>query len=171
MAERWYVVQSIPRMEGWALENIVLGGFQAYWPRYKVNVKGRPNAEKFRSLFPSYVFAAFDAKQDPWRSICTTRGVRRILGANEENATALPRGFVEMMMTDSATGVLEQPTDDRVLYQAGEQLRIVDGPLKGHVGTMKFHEKGRIALLLSLLGRENIVYVPTNRLSYAGAPL
>lgn len=171
MGERWYVVQSIPRMEGWALENIIADGFNAYWPRYKVSVKGRPAAEKYRSVFPGYMFVAFDTALDPWRNICSVRGVRKILGASDDGASALPRGFVEMMMTDVPSGILEQPTDEQVLFKAGDSLRIDDGALKGHVGIMKFHEKGRVALLLTLLGRENVVYLPADRVSYAGAAL
>ena len=171
MAERWYVVQTLPRMESWAIENVIKSGFNAYWPRYKVDVHGRPNAEKYRSVFPSYVFVNFDILTDPWRAICSARGVRKILGATEDNAVALPRGFVEMMMTDAPTGVIPVATEAGVVFRAGDPIKITDGPLAGHVGVMKFHEKGRVALLLSLLGRENVVYLPVDRVAYAGAPL
>lgn len=171
MAERWYVVQTIPRMEKWAVDNLIENGFQTYWPRYMVKIKNRPKAEKYRSVFSSYVFAKFDSILDPWRSICSTRGVRRILGASEEDAVPLPCGFVEMMLTDNPSGVIEAPENNAIVFKTGDQIKIVDGPLAGHVGVMKYSERGRIALLLSLLGRENIVYLAADRVTYAGAPL
>lgn len=171
MADRWYVVQTIPRMEPWAIENLLKCGFNSYWPRYPAAGRRSVAGEKFRSVFPSYLFSQFDKDIDPWRNICSTRGVRKILGASEDGVQPLPRGFVEMMMTDAPTGVIAAPNDNVVVFKCGESLRITDGPLAGHVGVMQKSEKGRIALLLSLLGRENTVILPVDRVTYAGAAL
>lgn len=171
MADRWYVVQTLPRMEGWAVENLLKAGFDSYWPRYTVKVRGRPMAEKYRSVFPGYMFAQFDCDIDPWRAICSTRGIRRVLGAKEDGVIALPAGFVETMMADAPSGIIEASEKETVMYKPGDQIKITDGPLAGHVGIMKYSEKGRVALLLSLLGRQNTVILPVDRVCYAGAPL
>lgn len=171
MPDRWYVAQSIPRMENWAVDNLLRQGFNAYWPRYEVKVKGRPAVDKFRSVFPGYLFVNFDVLADPWRDICSTRGIRRVLGARDDGAVALPKGFVETMLTDSPSGVIEAPENDGVIFKQGDELKILDGPFAGRTGVMKFKEKGRVALLLTLLGRENTVILPVDRLIYAGAPL
>lgn len=171
MPDRWYVVQSIPRMEGWAVENLLAAGFQSYWPRHVVEQKKVVAGERYRSMYPSYLFVNFDVKNDPWRAVCSTRGVKRVLGATEETVVPLPVGFVESMKMAAPDGVIDLPKVNPIVFSPGDALKVIDGPLAGHTGTMQFSEKGRVALLLSLLGRENVVYLPADRVAYAEAPL
>lgn len=171
MVARWFVAQCQPRMELWAIKNAAAQEFDVYWPRYEVKQKRGIGRSYQKGVFPGYIFVSFDVADGYWRSIFSTFGIRRVLGATDFGASALPSGFVETMMEAAPTGIIELPKEDTVQYSIGDQLKITEGPMAGKVGIFKYSEKGRVALLLSLLGRENIVYLPADRVTYAGAPL
>ena len=72
----WFVVYTHPREEALAQENLARQGFETYWPRYrKRSSHARQVQEVAASLFPRYLFAAFDMSETGWRTIRSTRGV------------------------------------------------------------------------------------------------
>lgn len=171
MVARWYVAQCLPRCEGWAIKNAAACDFETFWPRYETSVKRGALRQYYRGVFPGYIFVNFDTDDYSWRRICSTFGVRRILGATERGAPALPYGWVETMMTAAPTGVIELPKAAVAQFKPGDPLKITEGPLAGRVGVFQYSEKGRVSLLLSLLSRETSVIIPLDKVSYAGATL
>ena len=171
MADRWYVAQVMPRCEGWAIKNALRQEFGAYWPRYELKRKSGIGRSYFKGVFPGYMFVQFDTEAPGWKAICHTYGIRRVLGANEFGATPLPVGFVEGIMSGAPDGLIEEPKIEGIKFNVGDELKIIEGALEGHKGIMQYSEKGRVALLLTLLGRKISVYLPCDKVQYAGAEI
>jgi transcriptional antiterminator RfaH len=171
MVARWYVAQCLPRCEGWAIKNASAQEFPTFWPRYETPNKHGALRQYYRGVFPGYIFVNFDTDDYSWRRICSTFGVRRILGATDAGAPPLPHGWVETMIESAPTGVIELPKETAAQFKAGDPLKITEGPLAGRIGVFQYSEKGRVSLLLSLLSRQTSVIIPLDKVSYAGAVL
>jgi transcription antitermination factor NusG len=52
-------------------------------------------------------------------------------------------------------------------FQAGDSVAIADGPLKGMSGIVSAVAEERVTVMLSLLGREKPVAIPTGHLTLA----
>ena len=70
---RWYLVQTRPRQEARAEENLQRQAFECYRPLIE---RGQGSSEP---LFPGYLFIRLDHLQDNWYPIRSTRGVARIV--------------------------------------------------------------------------------------------
>jgi transcription antitermination factor NusG len=75
------------------------------------------------------------------------------------------------MIEISPTGVVEMQRPVEAVFKYGDTVKIIEGPLAGRCGIFQHSEKGRVALLLSLLSRETSVIMSANQVSYAGATL
>ena len=164
----WHVAQCIPHRERLALRNVAAQGFQAYWPHYMCKSRVGIGKTYERSLFPGYLFVQFDTALDQWKRICSSYGIRKILGATDYGVPSLPTSFVESMIATAEDGLLPNPADAGVDYKKGDELTILDGPLAGYSGIMQYAEGGRIMLLLSLLNRKISVVCPIDKLTISG---
>lgn len=158
MAQRWYVVKTVPKQEHWAVNNLKVLGFGAFWPRFaKVRLRGNKKVLSCRSVFPGYLFVEFDMEFDDWRRINGVYGVRRLMMLGDY-VPAVPCGFVENIIRAAANGLIHE--EEKIMgFRQGEVLKIVSGPLEGRIGICQMSETGRVSLLLSLLGRETKVII------------
>ncbi len=143
----WYVVQTKPRQEGRALENLCNQGFEAYYPEVTVEKfrRGRLNSVT-EPLFSRYLFIR---AQDPLRnysSIRSTKGVSHLLKFGALMAT-ISHAMVQSLREQGKVVIKRQMT-------SGQAVVIVDGPLKGLSG-IYIQEDGdrRSLILLELLSR------------------
>jgi transcriptional antiterminator RfaH len=157
----WYVVQTKPRQEVRALENLCNQGFEAYYPEVRV--------EKFRKgrqswvtepMFSRYLFIR---AQDPLRnyaSVRSTKGVSHLLKFGSLLAT-ISHAMVQSLRQQGEVQIKRQMTK-------GQPVVMVDGPLHGLSG-IYIQEDGdqRSLILLELLCRP--VEVSVERQSYASA--
>lgn len=168
MVARWYVAQVVPRCEAWAIKNARAQAFEVFWPRYELQRKVG-SAKYYKGVFPGYIFVNFDVFDDSWRGICHTFGIKRVLGATDYGASSIPYGFVENMIEAAPDGLIDIPKQECLKFNYGDKLKVIDGPFAGRVGIFQQSEKDRVALLLSLLGRETRVYFAIDKVTYAGA--
>ena len=76
MARAWYLVQSKPRNEMRALENLVRQGYETYLPLMEVERLQRGKLlKKMEPLFPRYLFLHLEEGNDNWGPIRSTMGV------------------------------------------------------------------------------------------------
>jgi len=59
MPVSWYALRSKPRKEDVVWRQVLSQGFEAYYPRYRVNPVN-PRARKLRPYFPGYLFVRTD---------------------------------------------------------------------------------------------------------------
>jgi transcriptional antiterminator RfaH len=166
---RWYVVQTKARQELTAAQNLENQLFSVFVPRYvRKRVVRNAVVEEILPLFPSYLFVSLDLTKDRWRSVFGTRGVVTLLASTEDNASPLPRGFVEDLIAETdLKGFLKGPVADEIIldYAPGDLVKVSSGIFEGLSGTCEAVKKDRATVLLTLLSREARVILPTKTIS------
>ncbi len=155
--DRWYCVMTQPRREAFAFANLARQGFRAWLPLFTRTVRHARKVETVRSaLFPRYGFVLLDLARERWRAINGTFGVVGLL-MEEDRPRPVPRGVVEHLVTlTGADGVVRYGLE----VAPGQRVRILEGPLADRLATvLRLDEKGRVALLLEILGGERTVVV------------
>lgn len=164
MAKRWYVVQTKSKHESVAVENLENQKFVCYLPQLLVEKITRNRLlQLVEPLFPNYLFVQFDIDKDRWRAISGTRGVVKLLASSFDNATPVPVGFVEELLSRSdARGYLTLRKAENVLkkFAVGDTLRINEGLYKGFSGTCSKIQSDTVVLLLTLLSGKFEIKLP-----------
>ena len=160
--KRWYVAQTQPRKERLALWHLANQGFETFCPvGMRARRFGMRQLMALEPFFPSYVFVRLDPERDGWRSINGTIGVSRLVCFGEKPAT-LPRGLVRRLQ--ALSGESGELSFDEELC-AGDNVRIVGGPLDAMCGTLISAKPGkRVTVLLELLSVATRVGVARDRL-------
>lgn len=146
---RWYVVRTKPKQEPRAEMNLRAWGVELLAPKVR-EVSARASRSGLYSiapLFPSYLFARFDAAT-LLQKIRLTRGVHSVIGLGEY-ATPVDDAIVDFIrdrVQDDGFVRIEEP-------RPGESVEIVDGPLRTLTGVFQ-RRRGhdRAVILLALLG-------------------
>lgn len=164
--ERWFVVQSQPRKELFAAENLEKQKFRTFVPRLKKTVRhARRTQTVYAPLFPQYLFMVLNLDRDRWRSVLGTFGVSRIILDNGR-PKPVPIGVVEMLGKAVGHDMAANFSD---LVTVGADVRFLNGPLAEQIGrVVRLDEKGRVAVLMELLGAERVVSASASSLLPVG---
>lgn len=154
---RWYLVYTKPRKEGVAAENLKRQGYEAYLPLIQQSRRRRARwSEAIEPLFPRYLFIRFTLGIDNVGSIRYTTGVSGLVRFTDEPAVVADH-IVESIRrrADSENG-LHRSKAPR--FVPGDTVVIDTGPLARMEGVF-VAETGqeRVAILLHMLGRDNVV--------------
>lgn len=149
---RWYVVQTRPRQECRAEANLVAWGVETLFPRIRrrsrqAGTNGSPDVD---ALFPSYLFARFDAAMVA--KVRYTRGVAKIVGT-ELGPTSVDESIIgEIRDRIGDDGYVQLVSS----LNAGDRVRITSGPLCDFVGVFVAAARGpdRLRLLLSAVNAQ-----------------
>jgi transcriptional antiterminator RfaH len=154
--ERWFVINTKPRRESRVEAILSEAGFKVYNPVIMP-------AKMLRPLFPGYSFVFFDFPSQ-FRLVRYARGVKSILGVREE-PTPVPDELVQEIKSRETDGVVVLQ-ETRVVPEVGDEIEVVDGPLKGIRGIfnkeLKDHE--RVAILLSYVSYQARLTISKSRL-------
>lgn len=146
---RWYVVQTQPGREAYAVEQLRRQSFSVFFPRRRKMVRhARRIEERAASYFPGYAFVALDLGSTPWRAINGTYGVRSLVMAGDQPA-AVPQGFVEGLraLADSNDFIEAEKA-----FARGDRVSIASGPFAELVGTVdRLEGASRVRILIDLL--------------------
>lgn len=157
--DRWYVVSTQPQKEDRAREHLLRQGFDVYLPRWR---KRRSHARRIEwvsvPLFPRYLFVGFDIDVTRWRAIQSTVGVSHLI-CNGGLPLPMPGGIVEEIRAREADGGL---IEIKPAFRRGQPVIVGEGPFLDQIGLFeRTDDDERVTILLSLLGREVRVKVPT----------
>lgn len=159
----WFAVHTQPLKEFVARENLQAQGLQVYLPQYKkIRRHARKTDTVLAPLFPRYLFVAMDPDSVQWRCINNTRGVSYLLTSSDHKPIRVPHHLVESLQTheDEAGAV---PLTNLVSFIKGQSVRILEGPFKDLLATFDvMDDKQRVTLLLTFMGRETSVVVPSH---------
>lgn len=148
----WCVAQVKPQRESWALENLERQGFRGFMPLLREH-RGKHIFTKV--MFPNYLFVEVPVgEESDWKTINYTRGVTRVLASSMERPSYIPTGFVENLI--ALGGIIDQ-FETCISFNRGDQLVFLQGPFMGQAGICQWSSEKRVALLLSVLGRETMV--------------
>ncbi|MBF0218688.1 MAG: transcription/translation regulatory transformer protein RfaH [Gammaproteobacteria bacterium] len=152
----WYVVQSKPRQETVAVENLQRQGYHCFFPRLQVTQLRRGRREqRIEALFPRYLFVqlAFgDTNIAPIRSTLGVSGLVRFGMIIPEVPQQL---MTTLMQRCNEQGIIVKP---EAKFTTGQRVRIEMGAFEGLEGII-FQQRGedRVILLLDVLGKQRRV--------------
>lgn len=165
--EAWYAIHAKARQEHLALEHLGRQHFSAYLPLIRLHRRRRGAwVQVTEPLFPGYLFVRLDPERDNTAPIRSTRGVVGLVRFGGA-LRPVPEGLVEHLLATQADpdGAISQER----LFQAGDRVEIVSGPLAG-LQAIFLAPTGqeRAQLLLNLLGRETRVVLSKDHLVPSG---
>lgn len=155
----WYVIQTKPRLESQAQENLSRQGFEVYLPRCRVRRRRRGRwITTVEPLFPRYLFLNVDLDITNTAMVRSTRGAVGFVRFGGEPC-AVSREVIDALFSraDAETGLHDIGQHQ---FKAGDCVMVVDGPFAG-IDAVFVVDNGeeRVVLLLNLLGRTNKVEV------------
>lgn len=149
----WYVIQTNPRQEDRAYDNLKAWQVPVFFPKIKQRWQGRGgggNTYVAKPLFPRYIFAKFDP-QHYLHKIRFTRGVHNIVSFGDA-PTPVDDEVIELIKQRMGEDGFVRMDDE---LTPGTKVLINDGPLKDLIGIFEREtsEADRVMILL-----ENITY-------------
>jgi transcriptional antiterminator RfaH len=145
----WVAARARPQREALAQHFLELAGYAVYLPRLREHrVSHGRKIETRPPLFPGYLFVEIVIGWWQARWCPGTLGLVMNCGL----PVRVPDSVLDDIRKRERNGLVELP---RPGLKRGDRVRVVAGPLAGHVGLyagMKPHE--RIAVLLRLLGSQ-----------------
>lgn len=163
MTKRWYVVHAYSGFEKSVMraltERIARAGMQDSFGQILVPVeevvemKSGQKSISERKFFPGYVLVEMDMNDDSWHLVKSTPKVTGFVGGTATNPTPISEKEVEKIMQQMQEGV-EKPRP-KVLFEAGELVRIKDGPFTDFNGNVEEvnYEKSRLRVSVTIFGR------------------
>ena len=155
MARTWYLVQSKPRNETRALENLVRQGYETYLPLIEVERLQRGKLlRKQEPLFPRYLFLHLEEGNDNWGPIRSTLGVAGMVRFGQAFA-AVPDPVIE--------AIRERTQEIRgMLCATGDAVQVVSGPLVGLEGVFEIADgEQRSFVLLDFMQKQQRISLST----------
>lgn len=125
----WYLIQTKPRSENLALENLSNQGYNCYLPMMKIEKVLNKRIEiKKVPLFPRYLFVNLDLdfESKSWAPIRSTRGVSSLVRFGQSPAKIHDELVQYIYSREHLSESKAQP-----LYQQGQSLKIIKGPFSG----------------------------------------
>jgi len=154
----WYAIHSKPKQEQRALENLQLQGFEAWLPMLALEKLRRGRlAEVVEPMFSRYLFIRLDTEHDNWAPIRSTLGVSRLVSFGNRPAS-MPDELIQALRG------LPARAPERLL-KAGQEVRFVDGPLKGLQGIYQHADgEARAMVLVELMSKHQSVTADVHHL-------
>jgi transcriptional antiterminator RfaH len=154
---RWYVLRTKRNQEARAVSNLRRWGIPTLAPKIR-EFRGSSSSSgrsRIAALFPSYVFAQFEA-ETLLAKVRLTRGISDVVGFGEA-ATAVDDAIIALIQ-----GRLDEEDFVRLPeLKAGDPVEIVDGPLRSLAGVFErtVSASDRIVIMLTTLGGQTRVQV------------
>ena len=110
-----------------------------------------------RKFFPGYVLLKMHLTDETWHLVRKVPKVLGFIGSNRDKPTPITEQEAMNIMRKVQEGV-DKPKP-KVLYEAGEVVRIIDGPFADFNGVVEEvnYEKNRLRVSVSIFGRSTPV--------------
>lgn len=162
MAKQWYVVHTFSGFEHKvkaALEERIKSlGKGEYFGEVLVPVekivelvKGKKKTSS-RKFFPGYILVQMELNDETWHVVKETPKITGFVGGST-NPTPVTEAEVKAITQQMEEGAVKPKP--RVLFSAGENVKVVDGPFADFNGVVEEvrPEKGKLRVLISIFGR------------------
>ena len=163
MQAHWYVIQSKPRQEVKACEELQKQGYEVYLPTIQIDkVVDGQRVEKEEPLFSRYLFVRLNETTSNWAPIRSTKGVSQLIRfgsyiphLNQDEYTALKKWVIGLPKKDC--------------FKLGQVMNLVSGPFKGmQVIFEKIVQakdgQERALVMFEFLGKSNRIQAPLSDL-------
>ena len=167
MARRWYVVQAYSGFENQVKrsleERIVRFGLQNDFGRVLVpteevvEMRDGQKRKSERKFFPGYVLVEMEMNDETWHMVKETPKVLGFIGGKADKPAPITQKEVDNIMRRVEEGA-EKPRP-KVLFAAGEIVRVTDGPFKDFNGVVEEvnYDKNRLLVAVQIFGRSTRV--------------
>jgi transcriptional antiterminator NusG len=114
-------------------------------------VKGRKKTSS-RKFFPGYILVNMELNDETWHIVRATPKVTGFVGGATQPAPISEDEVREI--TDQMAEGAARPKP-KVLFEAGESVKVIDGPFQDFNGTVEEvkPDKGKLRVLISIFGR------------------
>ena len=157
----WFLLQTKPRQEYRAIENLQRQGVESFCPQIAVEKLSRGKRVKVEEiLFPGYLFIRFDYQSVFSTTIRSTRGVSGFVSTSGA-PVQVPQQLIDELQQRVAGGI-ETPTN---LPQSGDKIAILEGPFRGLQAIFSQPDgASRAIVLINLLNQQVKAVLPFNSL-------
>ena len=167
MARRWYVVQAYSGFENQvkrSLEECIVrfdlqDSFgQVLVPTEEVvEMRDGQKRKSERKFFPGYVLVEMEMNDETWHMVKETPKVLGFIGGKADKPAPITQKEVDTIMRRVEEGA-EKPRP-KILFDAGEIVRVTDGPFKDFNGVVEEvnYEKSRLLVAVQIFGRSTPV--------------
>lgn len=167
MAKRWYVVQAFSgfelQVQRSLKERIVRFGVEDMFGEILVpteevvEVREGQKRRSERKFFPGYVLVEMEMNDDTWHLVKDTNRVLGFIGGSGDRPAPITQKEVDAVLQRVEEGV-DKPKP-KVLFDAGEVVRVTDGPFKDFSGVVEEvnYEKSRLLVAVQIFGRSTPV--------------
>ncbi len=167
MSLRWYVVQAFSGYEKSVKrsleERIVRFGMESKFGQILVpteevvEMRDGKKRRSERKFFPGYVLIEMEMDDDTWHLVKDAPRVLGFIGGKKDEPAPISQKEV-----DSILNRIQEGTDKprpKVLFEAGELVRIIDGPFNDFNGVVEEvdYDKSRMRVSVSIFGRSTPV--------------
>ncbi|MEM7294221.1 MAG: transcription termination/antitermination protein NusG [Pseudomonadota bacterium] len=167
MAMRWYVLQAFSGFENSVKrsleERIERAGMQDLFGDIMVTteevieIRGGQNRRSERKFFPGYVLVRMDMNDETWHLVKDVPKVLGFIGGTADKPAPISDKEADSILQSVQEGV-EKPKP-KVLFEAGEVVRVTDGPFNDFNGVVEEvnFEKNRLLVAVQIFGRSTPV--------------
>lgn len=155
----WYVIQTKPKQEDRAYQNLSVGGIETFVPKIVNSTKNKFSGRakhQLNPLFPQYIFARFKAKEK-LQQVRFTRGVHKIVSFGE-SPCPIDEDIIKLIKARSKENDL---IDLEEKFEQGETVVMTKPYLQNFVGVFenKLNHNDRVSILLSSINYQAHVVI------------
>lgn len=167
MALRWYVVHAYSGFEAKVkvslLEHIKLNGMESLFGEILipteevVEMRDGNKRRSERKFFPGYVLVQMEMTDESWHLVKDVPKVMGFIGGTKDKPAPITEKEAQQILNSVQEGA-EKPKP-KVLYEAGEVVRVTDGPFNDFNGVVEEvdYDKSRLKVAVSIFGRSTPV--------------
>ncbi len=167
MALRWYVVHAYSNFENkvkQALEErIKREGLEQYFGKILVpteeivEMRMGQQRKSERKFFPGYVLVQMELTDETWHLVKDVPKVLGFIGGTSDRPAPISEKEAMAILNRVEEGV-NKPRP-KILFEAGEVIRVIDGPFKDFNGVVEEvnYEKNKLKISVLIFGRSTSV--------------
>jgi len=167
MTKRWYVVQAFSGFESQVQRSLKeritrfdmeeLFGEILVPTEEVVEMREGHKRRSERKFFPGYVLVEMEMNDDTWHMVKDTNRVLGFIGGSGDKPAPITQKEVDNILRRVEEGV-DKPRP-KIVFDAGEVVRVNDGPFKDFNGVVEEvnYEKSRLLVAVQIFGRSTPV--------------
>jgi transcriptional antiterminator NusG len=167
MALRWYVVHAYSNFENkvkQALEERVKrDGLEQYFGKILVpteevvEMRQGQQRKSDRKFFPGYVLVQMELTDETWHLVKDVPKVLGFIGGTSDRPAPISEKEADSILNRVQAGV-DKPRP-KTLFEAGEVIRVIDGPFKDFNGVVEEvnYDKNKLKISVLIFGRSTSV--------------
>ena len=167
MSKRWYVVQAYSGYEKKVAASLIgrvelhnmedLFGETLVPTEEVVEIKAGQKRKSERKFFPGYVLVQMELNDDTWHLVKETPRVLGFIGGKADKPAPISDKEAQAILNRIHDS--EEAPRPKTLFEAGEAVRVIDGPFNDFNGVVEEvnYDKSRLRVSVTIFGRSTPV--------------